>query len=613
MAENKRAGGFGGRFGNINVSDKAKNFKGTFRKLMSKLSEYKIQMITVVVFAILSTIFGIVGPKLLGNATTSIGKSINQAIMDKTGVVIDFDYITRIAVTIIILYILSAIFSFIQGYIVSGVSQKITYNMRKQISEKINRIPLKYYDKVTHGEVLSRITNDIDTVSQSLQQGITQIITSVTMILGIIVMMLSISPLLTLIAIISLPLSGILISLVVKMSQKHFVNQQKYLGTLNGHIEEMYSGHTIVKSYNLEKMSISEFKEINGKLYNSAWKSHFLSSLMHPVINFTGNLGYVAVCVVGGLLTIKKGFGIGGIQSFIMYIKMLNQPIAQTAQISTVLQQTMASAERVFEFLETEEEIPETTSPVILNEVKGSVSFENVCFGYNPETPVLTDVCFDAKAGQTIAIVGPTGAGKTTIINLLMRFYDVNSGSIKIDGTDVRDMKRNDLRKIFGMVLQDTWLFSGSIKENLAYGKPDATDEEIAFAAKSAHCTHFINTHADGYNMIINEEASNISQGQKQLLTIARAILADPAILILDEATSSVDTRTEIRIQKAMKNLMKNRTSFVIAHRLSTIRDADLILVMKDGNIIETGNHAELIAKNGFYCELYNSQFEKAV
>lgn len=597
--------------GMMNAGGKAKDFKGTFKKLIKYFKDFRISLILVIVFAILSTVFAIVCPKILGNATTSIAKSSMKAFTTQSAINIDFDYLKKLAFILIGLFIISAIFSFIQGFIISGVSQKITYKLRQQISFKMSKLPLRYYDTVTHGEILSRITNDVDTVSMSLQQSMTQIISSVVTIIGIIIMMLSISPLMTLIAIISLPLSGILVSIIVKLSQKHFKNQQKYLGQLNGHVEEMYSGHNIIKAFNLEKKSITELKNINNLLYKSAWKSNFLSGLMMPILNFVGNLGYIAVCVVGGYLTINKGFGIGGIQSFVAYIRQFNYPIAQTAQIANVLQSTMAAAERVFAFLDEEEEVPETKNPAKIKQVQGNVDFDNITFGYNEDKVILHDVNVSVKSGQTVAIVGPTGAGKTTIINLLMRFYDVNKGSIKIDGVDIRDMTRADLRKIFGMVLQDTWLFNGTIRENLSYGKLDASEEEIKAAAKAAHCNHFINTTAKGYDLVINEEASNLSQGQKQLLTIARAILADPPILILDEATSSVDTRTEQRIQRAMNNLMKGRTSFVIAHRLSTIRDADIILVMKDGNIIEQGNHEELIAKQGFYYDLYNSQFDK--
>lgn len=590
---------------------KAKDFKGTGKKLLSRMKEYRWSFILVAVFAVLSTVFTIVCPKILGNATTSLANSFITAMKTQKPISVDFKYIATLAFILIGLYILSALFSFLQGFIISGVSQKITYKLRKQISEKMSTLPLRYFDTVTHGEILSRITNDIDTVSASLQQSMTQIITAVATIIGILIMMLSISPIMTLIAIITLPVSGLLISIIVKISQKHFKNQQNYLGELNGHVEEMYSGHNIVKAFNLERKSIKEFKKINGSLYNAAWKSNFLSGLMMPIIQFVGNLGYIAVCIVGGYLTINHGFAIGGIQSFMMYIRQFNQPISQTAQIANVLQSTMAAAERVFEFIEEKDEIPEASNPVVIDNVKGSVDFDNIKFGYSEDKTILKNVNVSVKPGQTVAIVGPTGAGKTTIINLLMRFYDVNEGSIKIDGVDIRDMRRADLRKIFGMVLQDTWLFNGTIKDNLAYGKPDATDEEIISAAKAAHCNHFINTTSEGYNLVINEEASNISQGQKQLLTIARAILADPPILILDEATSSVDTRTEHLIQAAMNNLMKGRTSFVIAHRLSTIRDADIILVMKDGNIIEQGTHDDLIAQHGFYYDLYNSQFDK--
>ena len=609
----QKAGPMGGgpMGGMMGAGGKAKNFKGTFKKFIRYFNDFKISILLVVIFAIISTVFAIVCPKILGNATTSIAESSIKALIAQSPIKIDFDYIKKLSFILIGLFVISSLFSFLQGFIISSVSQKITYKLRQQISFKMSKLPLKYFDTVTHGEILSRITNDVDTVSMSLQQSLTQIITSVTTIIGIIIMMISISPLMTLIAIVSLPVSGLIVSIIVKLSQKHFKNQQKYLGQLNGHVEEMFSGHNIVKAFNLENKSISELKNINNLLYKSSWKSNFLSGLMMPILNSVGNLSYIAVCVVGGYLTIKTNFGIGGIQSFIIYIKQLNQPIAQTAQIANVLQSTMAAAERVFEFLDEEEEVSETKSPVKIKDVQGNVDFDNITFGYNEDKIILHDVNVSVKSGQTVAIVGPTGAGKTTIINLLMRFYDVNKGSIKIDGVDIRDMTRADLREIFGMVLQDTWLFNGTIRENLSYGKLDATEEEIKAAAKAAHCNHFINTTAEGYDLVINEEASNLSQGQKQLLTIARAILADPPILILDEATSSVDTRTEQRIQRAMNNLMKGRTSFVIAHRLSTIRDADIILVMKDGNIIEQGNHDELIAKQGFYYDLYNSQFDK--
>lgn len=600
----------GGRNGAASMA-KAKDIKGTFRKLLKYFSEYKIHFIIVFIFAILSTVFAIFLPKLLGKATTSVFESFGIAMQYRKPIKIDYDYLTKIALILICLYILSALFNYIQGFIISGVSQKITYKLRQNISFKLSKLPLSYYDTVTHGEILSRITNDVDTVSTSLQQSLTQIVTSITTIIGILIMMLTISPTMTLIGLLTLPLSGILIGTIVKLSQKHFKNQQKYLGQLNGHVEEMYSGHVVVKAFNMEDDSISKMKSVNNKLFTTSWKSNFLSGLMMPIIGFVGNLGYVAVCIVGGYLAINKGLSIGDIQAMIQYIRQFNQPIAQTAQIATVLQSTMAAAERVFEFLEEKEEIAECQNPVKIDNVKGNVSFENISFGYTAEKEILHNVNIDVKAGQTVAIVGPTGAGKTTIINLLMRFYDVNQGAIKIDGVDIRDMTRNDLRGIFGMVLQDTWLFNGTIKENLSYSKLDATDDEIIKAATAAHCNYFINTTEEGYDMVINEEASNISQGQKQLLTIARAILADPSILILDEATSSVDTRTEHLIQKAMNNLMKGRTSFVIAHRLSTIKDADIILVMKDGNIIEQGNHEELISQHKYYYELYNSQFDK--
>ncbi len=606
-----RGGGHGhGPMGGFN-GEKAKNSKQSFKKLMSFMKAYKKSMLVVIIFTALSTVGSILGPYLLGKITTSVAESAGTSFMTQSPIEIAYDTIIFIAILLLVLHALSALFNFIQGKIVANVSQKMTYNLRESISKKMSKLPLKYYDQTPRGDILSRITNDVDTISNSLQQGVSQAITSVLSIIGFLVMMLYISPLMTLIAIVTVPLSGILVALIVKFSQKHFRRKQRHLGELNGHVEEIFSGHNVIKAYNLENKSINEFNKINNEFYKAEWKSHFLSGLMQPLMQFVGNLGYVGVCVFGGYLAINHGFAVGGIQSFMQYIRRFNQPIAQTAQISNLFQSTMAASERVFEFLDAEEEVKETDKPVKLPEIKGDVDLQNVTFGYTEEKTILTDINVKVKAGQTVAIVGPTGAGKTTIINLLMRFYDVNSGSIKIDGVDIKDMKRADLRKIFGMVLQDTWLFSGTVKENLAYGNLNASDEEIKAAAEAAYCTHFINIHPDGYNMEINEEASNISQGQKQLLTIARAILANPPILILDEATSSVDTRTEQRIQKAMNNLMKGRTSFVIAHRLSTIKDADIILVMKDGNIIEQGSHDVLMEKKGFYCDLYNSQFEK--
>ena len=589
-------------------NEKAKDFKGTMKKLMAYLSAYKIGIFFVIVFAIGSTIFNIVGPKILGKATTEIFKGLVRKVSGGSG--IDFDKIAHIVLTLLCLYLTSAVFSFVQGYIMTGVSQKLTYRLRKEISEKINRLPMNYFDKQTHGEVLSRITNDVDTLSQSLNQSATQVITSTTTIIGVLIMMLSISPLMTLVALLILPVSMGLISVIVKRSQKYFMSQQEYLGHVNGQVEEIYGGHNIIKAFNKEEDVIATFKRDNDILYTSAWKSQFLSGMMMPIMQFVGNLGYVGEVILGGYLAMKGTIQVGDIQSFIQYVRNFTQPIQQVAQVTNMLQLAAASSERVFEFLEEKEEDQTVEHPVSVEGLHGNVQFENVHFGYNPEKIIINDFSANVKEGQKIAIVGPTGAGKTTMIKLLMRFYDVNSGSIKIDGHDVRDFNRSELREMFGMVLQDTWLFHGTIMDNIRYGKLDATEEEVIQAAKAAHVHRFVQTLPGGYQMEINEEATNISQGQKQLLTIARAILADPKILILDEATSSVDTRTEVRIQKAMDNLMKGRTSFVIAHRLSTIRDADLILVMKDGDIIEQGTHTQLLAQNGFYAELYNSQFE---
>lgn len=599
----------GGPHGGMGAGKKAKDFKGTIRKLMKYLSEYKIGLIFVLLFAIGSTIFNIAGPKILGKATTEIFTGLVGKVSGGSG--IDFEKIAHILIFLMCLYVTSAIFSFIQGYIMTGVSQKLTYRLRKEISEKINRMPMNYFDTRTHGEVLSRVTNDIDTLSQSLNQSATQIITSFTTIIGVLIMMLSISPLMTLVALLILPISLGLISTIVKRSQRHFKNQQEYLGHVNGQVEEVYGGHNIVKAFNKETDVIKEFDETNEILYQSAWKSQFFSGMMMPIMQFVGNLGYVAVAILGGYLAIKKTIEVGDIQSFIQYVRNFTQPITQVAQVANMLQSTAAASERVFEFLEEEEEDQFAQNPVSVEGLEGNVEFDHVHFGYNADKIIINDFSAKVKQGQKIAIVGPTGAGKTTMIKLLMRFYDVNSGAILIDGHNLKDFNRGELRQMFGMVLQDTWLFHGSIKENIRYGKLDATDEEVIEAAKAAHVHRFVQTLPNGYDMELNEEASNVSQGQKQLLTIARAILADPKILILDEATSSVDTRTEVRIQKAMDNLMRGRTSFIIAHRLSTIRDADLILVMKDGDIIEQGNHEELLKQNGFYAELYNSQFEK--
>lgn len=599
----------GSPHGGMGTGEKAKNFKGTIKKLMKYLSTYKIGLILVVIFAIGSTIFNIAGPKILGKATTEIFTGLVGKVSG--GVGIDFDKVARILTSLMCLYLTSAVFSFIQGYIMTGVSQKLTYRLRKEVSEKINRMPMNYFDTRMHGEVLSRVTNDIDTLSQSLNQSATQMITSFTTIIGVLVMMLSISPLMTLVALLILPISLGLISMIVKHSQKHFKKQQEYLGHVNGQVEEVYSGHNIVKVFNKEEDVIREFDETNDILYQSAWKSQFFSGMMMPIMQFVGNLGYVAVAILGGYLAIQKSIQVGDIQSFIQYVRNFTQPITQAAQVANMLQSTAAASERVFEFLEEEEEDQFVENAVSVKGLEGNVEFDHVHFGYSEDKIIINDFSAKAKQGQKIAIVGPTGAGKTTMIKLLMRFYDVNSGAILIDGHNVKDFNRSELRQMFGMVLQDTWLFHGSIKDNIRYGKLDATDEEVVEAAKAAHVHHFVQTLPNGYDMELNEEASNVSQGQKQLLTIARAILADPKILILDEATSSVDTRTEVRIQKAMDNLMRGRTSFVIAHRLSTIRDADLILVMKEGDIVEQGNHEELLRKNGFYAELYNSQFEK--
>ncbi|MDF2589295.1 MAG: lipid export ATP-binding/permease protein MsbA [Anaerocolumna sp.] len=589
--------------------EKAKDFKGSVSKLAKYIGKYKVRLLLVVIFAIGSTVFSIVGPKILGNVTTDLFEGLVKKIQGTGG--IDFDSIGKILLMLLGLYGISAIFSFIQGYIMTDISQKVTYQFRKEISEKIHRMPMNYFETRTNGEVLSRVTNDVDTLSNSLNQSITQIITSTATLIGILYMMLSISGLMTLVAILTLPISTVLIGLMVKFSQKFFKSQQEYLGHVNGQVEEVYGGHNIVKVFNGEKKVVEDFNRDNDKLYESAWKSQFISGMMHPIMSFVGNIGYVAVSILGGYLVVNNSIKVGDIQSFIQYVRNFNQPIAQLAQVSSQLQQTAAAAERVFEFLGEDEEDQTVENPVKVDYLNSNVEFKHVKFGYNPDKIIINDFSAKIRPGQKIAIVGPTGAGKTTMVKLLMRFYDVNSGEILIDGHNIKDFNRSELRQMFGMVLQDTWLFNGSIMENIRYGKSDATDEEVIAAAKAAHAHHFISTLPDGYNMELNEEASNVSQGQKQLLTIARAILADPKILILDEATSSVDTRTEVRIQKAMDNLMKGRTSFIIAHRLSTIRDADLILVMKDGDIVEQGNHEELLKENGFYASLYNSQFEQ--
>ena len=636
--------------------EKPKNFKATMRDLLKYIGRFKTSIVLVLIFAVASTVFAILSPKMLGNMTNQVvsdyvnmkaydqiigtlpkgvklpaGTTGNDLIKklppaqiakipaDKLNQIknldlshrpsIDFNKIKTIAFWLLVLYFFSALFSYIQGWIMTGVSQKITYQFRRDISEKINRMPLRYFDKRTYGEVLSRVTNDVDTVSQTLNQGLSQIVTSITMIIGILVMMFTISWNLTLVAIVTVPLSFILIAMIIKKSQHFFKEQQDTLGNINGHIEEMYAGHNVMRVMGGEKRSVAKFQKINRKLYGSAWKSQFLSGLMMPIMTFIGNLGFVGVSVLGGYLAVKGRLQIGDIQAFIQYVNQFNQPIVQTANIANIMQSTAAAAERVFEFLSEKEEPEDAADSIKLDKVEGGVEFENVVFGYNPDQTIIKGFSAHVKPGQKIAIVGPTGAGKTTMVNLLMRFYDVNSGTIKIDGVDTGKMKRADVRKLFGMVLQDTWLFNGTVKENIGYGKLDATDAEIVEAAKAAHADHFIHAHPSGYQMELNEEADNISQGEKQLLTIARAMLAKTPMLILDEATSSVDTRTEILIQKAMENLMKGKTSFVIAHRLSTIREADLILVMNEGNIVEQGTHPELLAKKGFYASLYNSQF----
>lgn len=590
--------------------EKAKDFKGTVRKLLGYVKPFKTAIIAVMIFAAGSTVFNIAGPKVLSKATTEIFNGLVSKVSGGSG--IDFDKIAQIMLTVMGMYVFSGSFAFVQGWIMSGVSQKMTYRMRKEISEKIHRIPMKYYESNTHGEVLSRVTNDVDTLGMSLNQSITQLITSVTTLIGVLIMMLSISWILTLIALVILPISTTLVMIVVKKSQKYFKQQQEYLGHVNGQVEEVYGGHLVIKAFNREEKSLEEFERDNRILYKSAMLSQFLSGMMHPIMQFVGNLGYVGVAVVGAWLAANGTISVGDIQAFIQYVRQFTQPITQIAQVSNMLQSMAAAAERVFEFLEEAEEENSAENPIAPEAIQGSVEFEHVKFGYDPNKIIISDFSASVEKGKTVAIVGPTGAGKTTMVKLLMRFYDVNGGSIKVDGYDVRKFDRSSLREAFGMVLQDTWLFNGTIMENIRYGRLDATDEEVIAAAKAAHVDRFIRTLPDGYQTELNEESGNVSQGQKQLLTIARAILADNKILILDEATSSVDTRTEIRIQKAMNNLMKGRTSFVIAHRLSTIRDADLILVMRDGDIVEQGTHDSLIEKDGFYAALYNSQFAEA-
>ena len=609
MSNGRPRGPMGGH-GRGMTGEKAKNFKGAMKRLLQYMKRYHLQLGIMMVFAVGSTVFNIIGPKILGKATTELYTGIVSKIGGGPG--IDFDKIARILLGALCLYLVSACFSFIQGFIMTGISNNVTYNLRKDISSKINRIPLKYYESRTHGEILSRITNDVDTLQMSINQSFTQLITSVTMLVGVFVMMLSINVWMTLAALLILPVSMLIIGNVMKHSQKYFRAQQSYLGEVNGQVEEIYSGHNVVKAFNKEEDVIRTFEETNEKLYSSAWRSQFFSGMMMPIMQFVGNLGYVMVALLGGFMVIKGKVMVGDIQAFFQYIRNFTQPIQHIAQVTNMLQSSAAAAERVFEFLDEEEEDQTVENPVDITKVNGNVQARHVAFGYNPEQIIIHDFNADVKEGQKVAIVGPTGAGKTTMIKLLMRFYDVNEGEILIDGHNVKDFNRSQLREMFGMVLQDTWLFHGTIMENIRYGRLDATDEEVMAAAKAAHVHHFIMSQPGGYQMVLNEETNNISQGQKQLLTIARAILADNKILILDEATSSVDTRTEERIQSAMDNLMKGRTSFVIAHRLSTIRDADLILVMKDGDIIEQGTHQSLLAANGFYASLYNSQFEKA-
>ena len=605
--QRRRKGPMGGR--GMQPTEKAKDFKGAMAKLFRYMGRYKFRFMLMFVFAVAGTVFNIVGPKILGKATTELYKGLVAKVNGTGG--IDFEKIGMILLWTLGLYLASALFSFIQGFVMTGISNDVTYNLRKDISKKINRLPMNYFESRTNGEILSRVTNDVDTLQMSLNQSMTQLITSVTTLIGVFIMMLSINVWMTLAALLILPVSMLIINKVMKHSQKYFQAQQDYLGRVNGQIEENFGGHDVVRVFNKEQDVLTEFERDNGKLYESAWKSQFFSGMMMPIMQFVGNLGYVMVALLGGVFAIRGTIEVGDIQSFFQYIRNFTQPIQQIAQVTNLLQSSAAASERVFEFLEEPEEELQPENPDSIEGLEGNVQIEHVKFGYNPDKIIVNDFSADVHDGQKIAIVGPTGAGKTTMVKLLMRFYDVNGGSIKVDGHDVRNFNRSNLREMFGMVLQDTWLFSGTIMENIRYGRLDATDEEVIAAAKAAHIHNFIMQQPGGYQMVLDEETSNVSQGQKQLLTIARAILADNKILILDEATSSVDTRTEMQIQKAMDNLMKGRTSFVIAHRLSTIRDADLILVMKDGDIIEQGNHEELLARKGFYADLYNSQFEK--
>ena len=607
-----RGGPFGGHGMMAGPAEKPKNMKASFKRLLGYLQPRRVQLIVVLVMAIGSTVFSILSPKILGHATTKLFEGIMAKMRHVPGAAIDFPYILQIVLTVGALYVVSAVFGYIQQFVMAGVAQKTVYTMRRDVNEKLSRLPLSFYDARTHGEILSRVTNDVDNIANTLQQSLTQIISSVVTMVGILVMMLTISPLLTLITIVVIPLALVVTRVIAPRSQKHFAEQWKSLGELNGHVEEMYSGHAIVKAFGHQRKAIQKFNTVNDRLYGASWRAQFISGLLMPLMMFINNIGYVAVAVVGGILVTRRAIQIGDIQAFILYARQFTMPIAQTANIANILQSTLASAERVFELLDEKEEVPDAADAKILTDARGEVRFEGVDFSYKPEAPLIEDMNIDVKQGETIAIVGPTGAGKTTLVNLLMRFYEIQKGRITVDGLDIRDVKRGSLRCTFGMVLQDTWLFNGTIRDNIAYGRDGDTDEQVHQAAAAAHADHFIRTLPKGYNTVLNEEASNISQGQKQLLTIARAILTDPAVLILDEATSSVDTRTEVLIQKAMKALMKGRTSFVIAHRLSTIRDAELILVMNHGRIVETGNHRELLAKSGFYAELYNSQFTGA-
>lgn len=601
-------GGFGPRGMGMPVQ-KAKDFKGTLKRLIQYLKPHKYQLLLVLLTAIISTVFSIVSPKMMGKATTKLFEGLMMKLKGVPGAKIDFSYIGHIILILIVLYLISAVFAYIQQFIMADVAQKTVFHLRKELDEKLNRLPLKYFDERTHGEILSRAVNDVDNISSTLQQSLTQFITSVITILGVIVMMLTISPLLTLIVFMTLPLSLLATMKIAKKSQGFFKGQQKFLGQLNGHVEEMYTGHKVIKVFGHEKQSVEKFENMNEKLYQSGWKAQFVSGMIMPLMSFINNIGYVLVAVAGGILVTKKAIEIGDIQAFIQYTRQFSQPITQTANIANIIQSTIASAERVFEILDEKDEVSDTTDAKVIANPTGQVQFDHVSFGYEVDKPIIENMNIDIQSGQTVAIVGPTGAGKTTLINLLMRFYEINSGKIAIDGIDIRDLKREHLRNLFGMVLQDTWLFNGTIRDNIAYGKEGATETDIIRAATAANADHFIRTLPEGYQTVLNEEASNISQGQKQLLTIARAILANPAILILDEATSSVDTRTEVHIQQAMNHLMKGRTSFVIAHRLSTIRDADLILVMNKGKVIEKGKHIELLEKDGFYADLYKSQF----